>query len=213
MQPPDSNTTGSAQAAVAATTQAAPQRSTTRNRPTATRQAARRQRWQGGQHHSAARHTTARRRHGRQRTGSGSEVGSTTAQYNRQHTGGGSGGEAGSTTVEHSQYFILFHFNLFSYNNLSSSCGLKELDSQLKPVSGAAEKGKSLAQTELFKDPQKTHKPWVRVGRGYGFARVQPVPETVRTVTRKPRVYPNPCHALGLMHVSCSTAHSTGPLL
>src|SRR5712671_189932 len=102
------------------------------------------------------------------------------------------------STVEHSQYFILFHFNLFSYNNLSSSCGSKELNSQLEPVSGAAEKGKSLAQTELFKDPQKTHKPWVRVGRGYGFARVQPVPETVRTMTRKPRVYPNPCHALSL---------------
>src|SRR5712672_965132 len=160
------------------TMRAAPQRGTTCNHPTATRQAACRQQQRGGQHHSTAQHTTAQWRHGRQRAGSG--------------------GEAGSTTVEHSQYFILFHFNLFSYNNLSSSCGLKELDSQLKPVSGAAEKGKSLAQTELFKDPQKTHKPWVRVGRGYGFARVQPVPETVRTMTRKPRVYPNPCHALSL---------------
>src|SRR5712671_5021433 len=181
----------------------------TRNRPTATRQAARRRRWRRrrGQHHSAARHATTRRRHGRQRTGSGGKAGSTTAQYDRQHAGGGSGGKAGSTTVEHSQYFILFHFNLFSYNNLSSSCGSKELNSQLEPVSGAAEKGKSLAQTELFKDPRKTHKPWVRVGRGYGFAWVQPVPETVRTVTRKPRVYPNLCHALSTIRDSLWHVH------
>jgi len=82
MQLPDSNMTGSAQAAA---TWAAPQCSTTHNCLMATRQAVCRQ-WRqqrDRQHHSAAQCATARQ------------------QHDRQCAGGGSGGEAGSTTVQH----------------------------------------------------------------------------------------------------------------